>query len=135
MRRTLRRTAAGVSVSYSDHDFSNNLTGTDFAWEQSVDGLLACLSIDMTGNFRVRSKESANCYQDACDLAENHFKLKTVQLFSPVPEKLLPVFRRVQNAVWQLELNLGDKGKFRYSITQFRPTAGTLFMDVHPEEQ
>ena len=47
--------------SYSDHDFSNNLTGTDFAWGEERPDASRWVSIDLSGNLRVRNK-SGNCY-------------------------------------------------------------------------
>ena len=35
MKRSIRKTAAGVWVTYSNGNFSNNLTGSDFAVEES----------------------------------------------------------------------------------------------------
>ncbi len=127
MKRTLRRTSDGVSISYSGGVFSNNLRGTDFAWEE-VDGSI-CLSIDLSGNFRVRQK-SASCYQDACDLAENASNLKTVHLDWAVAAKLVPIRKRFSDAEWRLELNLGQKGTFEYSVTHMTRRPGTLFMNV-----
>tara|TARA_B100000965_G_scaffold404731_2_gene436386 strand:- start:1276 stop:1800 length:525 start_codon:yes stop_codon:yes gene_type:complete len=77
MNRSLRKTAASVSVTYSHGKFSNDLTGTEFELELSEKDI--CLSINLWGNLSVR-KKSANCYSDACELAEDHALLKSVQI-------------------------------------------------------
>lgn len=129
MKRLLRRTPAGVSVSYSDKDFSNNLTGTDFEYEETNGSV--CLGIDLTGNLRVRNR-NANCYDDVCDLVKKHAKLKSVQLDQAIAKRLVPVCRRFPNAIWKLELIVGGKGIFKYSV-EMRPVGGTIFIDVRSE--
>jgi hypothetical protein len=132
MRRTLQRGPAGISLSYSDHSFSHNLTGMDFACEES--GGTVRFSIDLTSNIRVRNKESANCYQDALDFAKRHSKLKSVQIDDPVAEKLAAVCKNLPDAVWKLDLNLGAKGTFNYSVDQVTRRTGSLFLDVRAEK-
>jgi hypothetical protein len=127
MKRSLRKTPAGVSVSYSDGNYSNDLTGTDFIVEES-EGCI-CLSIDLSGNLRVRNKES-NCYYDVCELAEQHSSLKSVQIDeNQVIDGLTTVYRRSPNARRELKLLLGEKGAFKYSVT---PTEsdGSIFLNV-----
>jgi hypothetical protein len=114
MKRSLRKTTAGVSVTYSDGNYSNNLMGTEFELEQSEAGI--CLSINLASNLAVRNK-SANCYSDACELAEDHASLKSVQIDeSQVIDGLLNANQKTPNARWELKLLLGEKGTFRYSV-------------------
>ena len=129
MKRALRRTTAGVSVIYSEGNFSNNLTGADFALEESE--ACICLSIDLSGNLRVRNKES-NCYYDACELAEQHSSLKSVQVDDrQVTDGLAAALRRTPNARWELRLLLGEKGTFKYSVTVTRKkSSNSIFLNV-----
>ena len=114
MKRSLRKTTAGVSVTYSDGNFSNNLTGTEFELEHSEADI--CLNINLEGNLSVRNK-SANCYSDACELAEDHASLKAVQIDdSQVIDGLLNANEKAPNARWKLKLLLGEKGTFSYSV-------------------
>lgn len=114
MKRSLRKTAASVSVTYSDGNFSNNLTGTEFELEQS-EGVI-CLSINLAGNLGVKNK-AANCYSDACELAEDHASLKSVQIDEgKIIDGLLNANQKTPNARWELKLLLGEKGTFKYSV-------------------
>jgi len=89
-------------------------------------------SINLSTNLRGRDKESASYYQDACDLAKKHSKLKTIQLDEPVAAKLAPICQRFSDVEWKLELDLGPKRTFKYPV-KFRPQPGPLFMDVLSE--
>lgn len=130
MKRTIRRTASGISVSYSDHGFSNNLTGTDFAWEENNGSLR--LWIDLSGNLRVRNK-NANCYDDVYDLANNHAKLKSVQLDEPVAGKVVELVKKFPTARCNLQLQIGSKGTFDYTVERFSQSPGTLFLYVRED--
>jgi len=114
MKRYLRKTTAGISVTYSDGNYSNNLMGTEFELEQSEAGI--CLSINLASNLAVRNR-STNCYSDACELAEDHASLKSVQIDEgQVIDGLVIANQKTPNARWQLKILLGDMGMFRYSV-------------------
>jgi hypothetical protein len=130
MKRSLRKTTAGVSVTYSNGGYSNNLAGTDFAVEESEDFI--CLSINLAGNLHVRNKES-NCYYDACELAERYSTLKSIQINEKqVIDGLAAAYRRVPNASLKLEVALGEKGAFKYSVEP-RESNGSIFLDVRSD--
>jgi len=130
MKRSLKKTAAGVWVTYSDGEYSNNLAGSDFTVEESQGHI--CLRIDLSCNLRVRNKEDC-CYYDACELAEQHSKLKSVQIGEDqVIKGLAAASKRVPPASWELELALGEKGTFKYSV-QPRRSAHSIFLDVRSE--
>jgi len=75
-----------------------------------------CLSINLEGNLSVKNK-SANCYSDACELAENHASLKAVQIDdSQVIDGLKIAIEKKPSADWKLELLLGGEGAFSYSV-------------------
>jgi hypothetical protein len=66
MKRSLRKGVVGVSVTYSDGDYSNNLTGCNIELEQVSNCL--CISVDLARNIRVRNKQE-NCFYDGCQLS------------------------------------------------------------------
>jgi len=124
MKRSLRKTTASVSVTYSHGNFSNNLTGTDFELEYSE--VQICLSINLEGNLSVRNK-SANCYSDVCELAEDNASLRSVQIDdSHVIDGLLDANNKCANARWTLKLFLGEKGTFGYSVKPEMSDGGIL---------
>lgn len=127
MNRSLRKTAASVSVTYSHGNFSNNLTGTEFELELSEKDI--CLSINLWGNLSVRNK-SANCYSDACELAEDHALLESVQIDdSQVIDGLLNAHQKAPNACWKVKLLLGEKGTFDYPVNP-ELANGSVFLNV-----
>lgn len=127
MKRPLRKTTASVSVTYSHGNYSNNLTGTKFELKQS--GADICLTINLEGNLSVRNK-SANCYSDACELAEDHASLKSLQIDdSQVIDGLLNADEKAPNARWKLKLLLGEKGSLSYSVKP-NLSNGSVFLNV-----
>ena len=127
MQRILRKTAAHVSVTYSHGNFSNNLNGTDFLLHESEKEIL--LTVDLSTNLRVRNKAS-NCYADAIELASDHSKLAMLQIDEQqIIDGLISAKKKNPNAPWYFQINLGEKGSFKYSVT---PTLsnGSLFFNV-----
>jgi opacity protein-like surface antigen len=127
VKQSLSKKATMISVTYSGGGYSNNLTGTNFSLEESED--LMCLSIDLSGNLRVRNKES-NCYADALELTEQHSSMRSVQIDeSKVVDRLIAACQRAPSARWNLKLLLGDRGAFKYSVT-LKESDGNIFFDV-----
>lgn len=125
--RPLKKTSASVFVAYSDGNFSNNLTGTDFELENSEANTI-CLSINLEGNLLVRNK-SANCYSDACELAEDHASLRSVQIDdNQVIYGLLKASRKAPDARWKMRLLLGEKGVFHYFVQLEKSNGGVLLV-------
>src|SRR5271157_239294 len=114
MKQCLRKTSAGVSVTYTDGNYSNNLVGSDFTLDASDESI--CVSVDLSCNLRVRDKDS-NSYYDACELAEEHSKLLSLEIDDlRITNGLGTAHQRHRKARWQLELRMGDKGIFRYWV-------------------
>jgi len=127
MKRSLRKTSAGVSVTYSTGNFSNNLTGMNFAIEVK-DGIIK-VSIDLSSNLRVRNKES-NCFFDANEFAEDHALLKSLQIDDE--QTIVGLIKASQmnpDAVWELEISIGDKGLFKYKVSLSRSN-GSVFFNI-----
>ncbi len=127
MKHLLRKTATSVSITYSNGNYSNNLTGTDFELERSE--FQICLRINMVGNLNVRNK-AANCYDDACELAADSALLKSVQIDEDqVINGLSSAIRNTPNANWKLSLGLGEKDSVDYSVKP-EMVNGSLFLNV-----
>ena len=127
MKKSIRRAAVGVSVTYSDGGFSNNLMGSSIEVDALPDFL--CVSIDLARNIHVRNKR-ANCFDDGCQLAERYAKLGSVQIDDrQVLERLTAVFKRFPRTKWQIELSLGEKGTFKY-LTRPRMLTGGIIFDL-----
>lgn len=127
MNVSLRKITASVSITYSNGNFSNNLTGTEFKLEASEKDI--CLNINLWGNLSVRNK-SANCYSDACELAEDHALLESVQIEdSQVIDGLLNAKKNSPSACWKIKLLLGEQGTFDYPVKP-KMLNGSLFLNV-----
>ena len=127
MKHMLRKTSINISINYTNGNFSNNLTGTDFSLDDSDDKIT--LSINLATNLRVKNK-TLNCYADACDLANDHFMLDQLQIYDEqVIKDIVAAKKKNSDAVWMLYLLLGEKGKFECSVM---PTIsnGSLFLNV-----
>jgi hypothetical protein len=127
MRRSLKKTVVGVSVTYSDGDFSNNLMGSNIELDELPDCL--CVSIDLTRNLRVRNKQ-ANCFYDASQLVERYAKLSSIQIDDKqIFEGLAGASKRFPGARWELRLVLGEKGVLKYSARP-RGSAGSIIFHM-----
>jgi hypothetical protein len=131
MERMLQKKAEGLSVRYSNKDYSNNLTGRAFKIVQRLGH--PCLSIDLGGNLHVRNK-SANCYQDALDLIEQHALLEFLQIDEDQVVRDFAQRAKVVPAKWKMELNVGEKGVYLYSVSNLKLSSGSAFFDVRFEE-
>lgn len=127
MERSLRKREASVSVTFSDGDYSNNLIGVGFRLEESESFM--CLGVDLSGNLRVRDKES-NQYEDAQILAEKISILRSVQIDEDqVVDRLVAACQRSPNSRWEIRLLLGEKGTFKYPVKLTR-SSGSIFFDI-----
>ncbi|MFC2027122.1 hypothetical protein ACFLU3_00385 [Chloroflexota bacterium] len=130
MKRSLRKTSSGVSVTYSTGNFSNNLTGTNFTVE-ATDEIIR-VGIDLSSNLRVRNKQS-NCYFDANELAKDHSLLKSLRIDgSKIIASLIETRQMYIDASWELELSLGEKGLFKYSVS-VSGSNGSIFFNIEDE--
>lgn len=126
MKRSLRKGSAGVSITYSDGDYSNNLYGSGFTVETYENTI--CLGIDLSSNLRVQDK-AGNCYDDICSLIEKHSKLKWVQIDErQVIEGLASTYQKNPNATCQLKLIVGNK-IFEYQVSP-QESQGSLFLNI-----
>lgn len=127
MKRTLRKTFASGSITYTTRNFSNNLTGTNFVGEVVGDSIR--VYIDLSSNLNARNKES-NCVYDVNELIEDRDKLKSVQLDEEqVISKLRMMTKDNPDVEWVLIFSIGDMGTLSYSVTK-KYINGSLFFYV-----
>lgn len=118
MKRSLRKTAAQIHVSYAG-TYSNNLFADNFTLEDDQ-GVLT-LGIDLSRNLRTRNK-STNTYIDAEDLAARHQELESVQIddgqvFRHLGANLVATtLQRQQRPALRLSVSFGDRGTFVYPV-------------------
>jgi len=92
------------------------------------DGIIK-VSIDLSSNLRVRNKES-NCFFDANEFAEDHALLKSLQIDDE--QTIVGLIKASQmnpDAVWELEISIGDKGLFKYKVSLSRSN-GSVFFNI-----
>lgn len=127
MKRSLRKTSEGVSVTYSNGNFSNNLTGTLFTIEAADD--IVEIGIDLSCNLKVKNKQS-NCFYDVNELAEDHALLEAVQIDNDrIIDDLIKENKKYPDAVWKLKLSLGDKGVLKYTVS-VSGSNGSVFFNI-----
>lgn len=128
MDRSLFKGSLLLHVDYAPGGgfFSNNLHGRNFTFRTHMGK--PCLRIDMSGNLRVRNKET-NQYLDACQLVEQHVRLNVVA----VNRDIAAQFAKLAKAVapeWQLELDFADRNSFGYRITNVSSDEATARFDI-----
>jgi hypothetical protein len=127
MTRSLSKAPIRLSVTYSDDEYSNNLTGCNIELNELHGSL--CLCIDMVRNLRVRNKQE-NCYSDACRPVKRHESLSSVQIDDEnVLQKLAAAWRRQPHGRWELQLDLGESRVFKYAVKP-RSSAGSIVLEV-----
>ena len=128
----LRKSAVLVSITYSRGGFSNNLYAGPCSMADS-DGT-AYLVLDFSRNLQTRNKRENNSYTDACELAEEHSDLRTIQIDSGLVRKFMEFVRarKIDRENWRLQIGLGDKGTFTYSILRGKPCNGDVLIELRP---
>lgn len=125
MKQSLRKTSVNIPITYSNGEFSNNLTGSDFTIE--VRDHIITIGIDLSRNLRVRNKQS-NCYFDAQHLTLDHELLQSMQIPNPqIVSGLTQIRKRNRDAIWKLELKLGEDTSYRYAMSVEVSNRNVLF--------
>ena len=113
MIRKLRVTTAGVSVIYTNGNYTNNLIGNNFAAEIKDDHVV--LIVDLAPSFRVRNK-STNTFYDANELADDSDQLESLTICDDkVPKELKKYRIKHKDLPWKLRILLDERGEFEYS--------------------
>jgi len=115
VKTSLRKSLSQIYVSYSDDDYSNNLSGKDFILKSTKTTNKIC--INLVGNLNQRNKQS-NSYADILHLVEKHDQLSMVQIDEPqIYEGLVKSKNSNPEAKWELEFSVGDKGTFIFEAS------------------
>ena len=124
MKHSIRKKSASLSLSYSDGDYTNNLSGYSISYE--IDGEVLVLEVDIEPNYRVRNKDG-NAYLDAIEFTEKKnllksFELTEDQVYSRVREVLVrEKLRRIHlrllvgpgaTCLYEINLHSGHPGSF-----------------------
>ena len=128
MKYPLRKTPSHLHLSYKYGESSDGLMGRHFMLE--IDGRVLTLSIDLTPNFHTRNK-GASAYLDAVNLAHNHHKLRYLQCSDNlVRARLIRAWEQVQQPQLRMCLELGQRGRYLYSVQPHSLFMGGIQFDV-----
>jgi hypothetical protein len=128
MKHSLRKTPSHLHLAYKYGEASDGLMGRHFILE--VEGHVLTLTIDLTPNFHTRNKAASN-YLDAINLAHNHHKLRYLQCSDNlVRARLIRAWEQVNQPKMRLVLDLGQRGRFVYSVLPHSLFMGGVQLDV-----
>lgn len=128
MKYSLRRTLSHLHLAYKYGEGSDGLVGRNFTLE--VEERVLTLTIDLTTNFHTRNKGAA-AYLDAVNLAQNHHKLRYLQCSDNlVRSRLIRAWEQVHQPQLRLCLELGQRGRYLYSVQPHSLFMGGIQFDV-----
>ncbi|HWI84623.1 hypothetical protein [Ramlibacter sp.] len=128
MKYSLRKTPSHLHLAYKYGEGSDGLTGRNFTLE--VEGAVLTVGIDVTPNFHIRNK-SAPAYLDAINLAHNYHKLRSLQCSDNlVRARLIRAWDQVEQPQMRMTLDLGERGRFVYSVQPHSLFTGGIQFDV-----
>jgi hypothetical protein len=128
MKYSLRKTPSHLHLAYKYGESSDGLLGRNFVLE--ADGSVLTLVVDLTPNFHTRSK-SAAAYMDAINLVNNHHKLRYLQCSDNLLRtRLIRAWEQVEQPQLRLRLELGQRGRYLYSVQPHSLFMGGIQFDV-----
>lgn len=128
MTYSLRKTASHLHLAYSSGETSDSLTGRNFVLD--VQGHQMVLAIDLTPNFHTRNKAAAT-YLDALNLSRNHHDLRFLQCSDNlVRARLVRAWDQIDGPLLRMDLDLGLRGCFRYTVRPHSLFMGGIQFDV-----
>jgi len=128
MKQSLRKTPTQLHLSYKYGEGNQRLIGRNLSLLHE-DPVLT-LTIDLTSNFLVRNK-SSTLYLDAVNLVHNHHKLLSVQCGDNlVRARLIRAWEKIAEPELRMCLELGQRGRFLYSVQPHSLFAGGIQLDV-----
>ncbi len=128
MKTSLRKTASRLHLSYKYGEDSEPLIGRNFVLMQ--DSGVLTISIDLSANFQARDKTSS-AYLDAVNMVHNHHKLGWVQCGDNlVRARLIRAWEQVRAPRLKMCLELGQRGRFLYSVQPHSLLMGGIQFDV-----
>lgn len=131
MKLSLRKTPTHLHLAYKYGGGSDRLVGRNFFLLD--DDAVLTLGIDLTPNFQTRNK-TASCYLDGLNLVHNHHKLSSLQCGDNlVRARLIRAWDQVQEPQLRMCLDLGQRGRFLYSVQPHSLFTGGIQFDVQQE--
>jgi hypothetical protein len=128
MKQSLRRTPTQLHLAYKYGEGSERLIGRNLSL--LLDGAVLTLSIDLASNFQLRNKTSAS-YIDAVNLVHNHHRLRWLQCGDNlVRTRLIRAWEQVSEPELRMCLDLGQRGRFLYSVQPHSLFTGGIQLDV-----
>lgn len=128
MKQSLRKTPTQLHLAYKYGEGSERLVGRNLSLLH--DGPVLTLTIDLSTNFQLRDKTSA-AYLDAVNLIHNHHKLRSLQCGDNlVRARLIRSWEIIAEPQLRMCLELGQRGRFLYSVQPHSLFAGGIQLDV-----
>ena len=131
MKQSLRKTPSHLHLAYKYGGGSDRLMGRLFTLAR--DGAVLTLSIDLTANFQTREKAAAQS-MDALNLVLNHHRLGSLQSADNLlRSRLIRAWEQVELPQLRMCLDLGQRGRFLYSVQPHSLFTGGIQLDVQEE--
>jgi hypothetical protein len=128
MKQSLRKTPTQLQLAYKYGEGSDRLVGRNFSLLHEEPVLT--ITIDLSTNFQLRNKTSA-AYLDAVNFVHNHHKLRSLQCGDNlVRARLIRAWEKVAEPQLRMCLELGQRGRFLYSVQPHSLFAGGIQLDV-----
>lgn len=128
MKQSLRKTPTQLHLAYKYGEGSERLIGRNLSL--LLDGAVLTLTIDLASNFQLRNKNSAS-YLDAVNLVHNHHRLRWLQCGDNlVRTRLIRAWEQVIEPQLRMCLELGQRGRFLYSVQPHSLFTGGIQLDV-----
>ena len=131
MKQSLRKTPSHLHLAYKYGAGSDRLMGRHFTLAR--DGAVLTLSIDLTANFQTRNKAAAQSL-DALNLVHNHHRLGSLQSGDNLlRSRLIRAWEQVEQPQLRMCLDLGQRGRFLYSVQPHSLFTGGIQLVVQEE--
>jgi hypothetical protein len=128
MKNSLRKTPSQLHLGFESGAAPDRLRGRNFTLMQ--DSGVLTISIDLSANFQTRNKTSPG-YLDALNLVHNHQKLRWLQCGDNlVRSRLIRAWEQVRAPRLKMCLELGQRGRFLYSVQPHSLLMGGIQFDV-----
>lgn len=128
MKQSLRKTPTQLHLAYKYGEGADRLFGRDLSLLH--DGPVLTITIDLSTNFQLRDKTSA-AYLDALNFVHNHHKLRSLQCGDNlVRARLIRAWEQVAQPQLRMCLELGQRGRFLFSVEPHSLFAGGIQLDV-----
>ena len=128
MKQSLRKTPTQVHLAYKYGGDSDRLTGRSLSLIH--DDSVMTIVIDLSSNFQTRNKSAAS-YLDAVNFLHNHHRLRSLQCGDNlVRSRLITAWEQVASPQLRMCLELGQRGRFLYSVQPHSLFTGGIQLDV-----